>query len=85
MASRIMIPIPIPIRHYQITETILNYPEIHIVRANNLLLHEPTKGAIMQPTSGLPGPSHANEQDRKPAHKAMISVPLSLKIGTIDT
>ena len=58
MASRRMIPTRIPIRHYQITETILNYREIHIVRANNILLRESTNGAIMPRTSGLSGPSH---------------------------
>ena len=73
MASRRMIPTRIPVRHYQKTETILNYREIHIVRANNLLLRESTNGAIMPRTSGLSGPSHANEQDRKPAHKTDIS------------
>ena len=73
MASRRMIPTRIPIRHYQITETILNYREIHIVRTKNLLLRESTNGAIMPRTSGLSGPSHANEQDRKPAHKIDIS------------
>ena len=78
MASRKMIPTLIPIRHYQITETILNYREILIVRANNLLLRESTNGAIMPRTSGLSGPSHANGQDRKPARKTMISAPLSL-------
>ena len=85
MASRRMIPTRIPIRHHQITETILNYREIHIVRANNLLLRESTIGAIMPRTSGLSSPSHANGQDRKPAHSILISAPLSLKIGTIDT
>ena len=55
------------------TETILNYREILIVRTNNLLLRESTNGAIMPRTSGLSGPSHAKGQDRKPAHKIDIS------------
>ena len=49
------------------------------------LLRESNNGAIMPRTSGLSGPSHANGQGRKPAHKTMISAPLSLKIGTINT
>ena len=73
MASRRMIPTRIPIRHYQMTETILNYREILIVWTNNLLLCESTIGAIMPRTSGLSGPSHANGQDRKPEHKTDIS------------
>ena len=73
MASRRMIPTRLPIRHNQITETILNYREIHIVRANNLLLRDSTNGAIMPWTSGLSGSSHANEQDRKPTSKIDIS------------
>ena len=68
-----MIPTRIPIRHYQMTETILNYREILIVCTNNLLLCKSTIGAIMPRTSGLSGPSHANGQDRKPAHKTDIS------------
>ena len=81
---RRMIPTKKQIRHYQITDTVLNYWEILIVRANNLLLRESTNGAVMPRTSGLSGPSHANGQDRKPARKTMISAPLSLKIGMID-
>ena len=73
MASRRMITTRIPITHYQMTETILNYREILIVRPNNLLLHESTNGAIMPRMSGLSGPSHANEQDRNPVHKIDIS------------
>ena len=68
-----MIPTRIPIRHYQMTKTILNYREILIVCTNNLLLRKSTIGAIMPRTSGLSGPSHANRQDRKPAHKTDIS------------
>ena len=44
-----------------------------IVCTNNLLLRESTIGAIMPQMSGLSGPSHANEQDRKPANKIDIS------------
>ena len=44
-----------------------------IVCTNNLFLRESTVGAIMPRTSGLSGPSHANEQDRKPANKIDIS------------
>ena len=55
------------------TETSLNYREILIVRANNLLLRDSAIGAIMSRTSGLSGPSHANEQDRKPANEIDIS------------
>ena len=73
VASRIMMPTRIPIIHYQITETISNYREILIVRANNLLLCDSTDGAIMPRTPGLSGPSHANGQDRKPARKTDIS------------
>ena len=38
-------------------------------------------------TSGLSGPSHANEQDRKPANKIDISANIvtALNIGTIDS
>ena len=39
-----MHPTRIPMIHYQMTETFLNYREILIVRANNLLLRDSTNG-----------------------------------------